>query len=384
MRILVVCPHVPYPLNNGGSIRAFKIAEGLSRRHHIHLLAIAQETPSADVTAALRAISEEVTVVQHHPNRIANVLRGVVKRPYALQKYWAESIDEAVVDAMTHCDVALFNSLHTAQYARTAWPCVLDSHNVEHVQWRRWGQVSRSPFVKLYCQRQGRMLERWQVGVADAMGAIFACSTLDASILGPKSVLAPNGVEIGEPMPRNPEPATFLFVGDMGWRPNADAARQLARYILPEIHDRIPEARVEIVGRQSARLARAMEGTGLHVVGPVESVAPYLARATAAVVPLRTGSGTRLKILEAFAAGVPVVSTMVGCEGLHVVDGEHLLIADSIEGFADACARIATDAELAATLSANGRKLVETAYTWETTVGIVEETCGIVAARGAQ
>jgi glycosyltransferase involved in cell wall biosynthesis len=151
---------------------------------------------------------------------------------------------------------------------------------------------------------------------------------------------------------------SLLFLGTLDYIPNEDAVHFFANSILPLLLGSGREIECRIVGVKPPKSFEALAGrAGLTVVGPVREVAPEYARARLMVVPLRAGSGTRIKILEAFRFGVPVVSTTVGAAGLHVKDGVHLLIADTPEEFSAACLRLLEDDRLA-------RMLAENAFEW--------------------
>jgi glycosyltransferase involved in cell wall biosynthesis len=144
--------------------------------------------------------------------------------------------------------------------------------------------------------------------------------------------------------------------------------------MFPRIREQVPSARFEIVGKNPPNSVLALANEHIVVTGRVDSVSPYLSRATALVVPLRSGSGTRIKILEAFAAGVPVISTAIGCEGLEVEHGRELFIADTAESFADACVHISRDAVLARKLCDAAGALARAKYDWQRTVDTIEKT----------
>jgi glycosyltransferase involved in cell wall biosynthesis len=157
----------------------------------------------------------------------------------------------------------------------------------------------------------------------------------------------------------------LIFVGHLRYPPNIDAVRFLAHHILPALRARIPEARLTVVGDGAPGVLGEFRGRDdIDLVGRVPSPLPYYQDAHVAVVPLRAGGGTRLKILEAMALGRPVVSTPLGCEGLAVEHGKHLLIASDAEDFAAAVARLLTDRALATRLILVARALVERDYDW--------------------
>ena len=204
-----------------------------------------------------------------------------------------------------------------------------------------------------------RRLER---EIATSGAAVVVCSELDRDRLGRPNVwVVPNGYERAaqSPAPTDLGPArptgpVLILVGLLTYEPNRDAAAFFATQILPHVRRHRPEAQFHVVGRydSEADLDPWRGLPGVKVLGEVADVPTQLAAADIAVVPIRFGGGTRIKILEAFAHRLPVVSTTVGCEGLGVVDGEHLLVADDPVAFAAACVRLTEDAALRARLVA--------------------------------
>jgi glycosyltransferase involved in cell wall biosynthesis len=154
-----------------------------------------------------------------------------------------------------------------------------------------------------------------------------------------------------------------LFLGGLHWPPNAEALAFFIREIWPLVRRDQPNATLTAVGRDDSSLATECRGVpGVTLTGWVDDIEPYVARSRALIVPMRAGSGMRVKILEAMARGLPVVSTRVGCEGIDVRSGEHLLVADDPSTFAAALVRILTDADLAQSLAAAARRLTLARY----------------------
>jgi glycosyltransferase involved in cell wall biosynthesis len=222
---------------------------------------------------------------------------------------------------------------------------------------------------------------------------IYVSSELERARLGSQSVdhvrVLPNALRPIEPLPprAGSEPVTFLFVGTMGYEPNADAVTWFCEEALPHLR-RLSERpfRVVVVGSGAQEALGALpKPPELEVVGPVRDVTPYYADADAVIAPLRAGGGTRIKILEAFAFGRPVVSTTVGAEGLDVRDGAHLLLGDDPETFARQCLRLIADGALARRLTVNGRALYESAHTGRALANVVapEPSPGCARARAA-
>ena len=181
--------------------------------------------------------------------------------------------------------------------------------------------------------------------------------------------VVPNGYELTWEPPDHVEPRsatapTFTFVGLMGYAPNIDAVRWFATQVLPIIHRSVPGATFRIVGRAAETVADLDLLDGVRVVGQVDSLRDELAAADVAVVPIRSGAGTRLKIIEAMANRLPTVSTVVGCEGIEVADRQEILIADGAAPFAAACVEAATDVALRGRMIAAAQSRFEERYRW--------------------
>jgi glycosyltransferase involved in cell wall biosynthesis len=217
------------------------------------------------------------------------------------------------------------------------------------------------------------LVERFETRLARRFDRVIAVSERERALLLAADpalwvAVVENGVDASALTPLAEEPSSreLLFVGNLAYRPNADAVRWLAEAILPRVRADLPEARLRVVGRGASRgLQRLAEAHGVAFEGEVSDVRPHYRRALLAVVPLRAGGGTRLKVLEAMALGRPVVSTAIGCEGLPARDGEHVLLADSPEAFAAAVIRLAGDEALRARLRAAARRLVEERFDWD-------------------
>ena len=191
---------------------------------------------------------------------------------------------------------------------------------------------------------------RWRalhVRISRAAAAVVVCSQLDADRAGLRGVrVLPNGYPLpshpaGHPTPSSPP--TVLFHGTLRYPPNADAARFLVEEVGPRLRALVPDAQIRLVGRAPSWLEACADPPRVTLVGQVPDITAELGRADVVIVPLRYASGTRVKIVEAFAHRVPVVSTTIGAEGLDVADGTHVLLADDAASLARACARLVTD-----------------------------------------
>jgi glycosyltransferase involved in cell wall biosynthesis len=331
---------------------------------------VAARTPWREaVRAVTAAVSREPYVLyRRHDRRPVRAMLGEQAR-----------LDSPDVLYLDHLDSALFRPLlpHV--------PAILDLHNVYSLLVRRAAAEQARWWSRLYLRREATLLDRAERRAIQSVNGVFAVSeeeTQHFKELGPKSLyVVPNGVdcaayEAASADRRSPVP-TLLYLGTMSWVPNVNAALFLAKEVLPRIRLRFPDARVQIVGRDPTPEVQALNALpGVEVTGGVPDVKPYLREAHILAVPLEAGGGTRLKILEAFASGLPVVSTPTGAEGLKVVHGEHLVIADR-ERFAEGILSVLSGAISGALLAERARMLAHTQYDWNI---IGETACNAIAA----
>jgi glycosyltransferase involved in cell wall biosynthesis len=255
---------------------------------------------------------------------------------------------------------------------------ILMFHNITSQQYGRVSRVEHRWDRKLRAWINGVTMGYWEPRYAAEFDRCTTVSAVDQELLlkaNPRLRVdvIPNGVDIEKYQPLSPPSASvspsLMFLGNLGYPPCADAVLYFCSEILPLLRLANSLIEVWIVGQSPPPEVLALEGRGVHVTGRVGDVVPYYERSALCVVPLRAGSGTRLKILEAMALGRPVVSTTIGCEGLDVVDGEHLLMADTPEQFAVKTLRLLRDRQLYERISVKGRELVEAKYGWDKIAG---------------
>jgi glycosyltransferase involved in cell wall biosynthesis len=258
-------------------------------------------------------------------------------------------------------------------------PRVIDFVDALSLNMRRRGAQDH-PLVRWLFRIEARRLESYERRLCLAADRAVVASERDRGAIGPLpnlSVVA-NAVETSRfPFSREGrDPHTLVFTGNMGYYPNADAVVWFARHVLPRIRAALPAVRLQVVGARPTREVRrlaAAPGGPVEVVGYVEDIGVFLRRASASVVPIRVGAGQQFKVLEAMASGTPVVATSVAADGLDAVGGEHLLVADEPQVFAEHALRLLGDQSLADRLARSARRLVEEKYTWERSVADLEE-----------
>jgi len=267
--------------------------------------------------------------------------------------------------------VELLHAAHVAAHVRGV-RTILDMHNVESVLFRRLVRHQRPGLARVLTWSDAVKLPAYQRRIIPQFDHCLAVSDQDADELrrvvpGARVTVITNGVDPEEFFPQASvaQPNSLVFTGSFTYPPNAEAMVFFCRDVLPRIRAVVPDVRLSIVGQRPGPQVRALGRLpGVEVTGRVPDVRPYLARATVVVVPLRVGSGTRLKILEAMAMGRPIVSTSLGAEGLDVCAGEDLEIADGAASFARAAVALLRDPDRCARLGTHARRTVMQRYAW--------------------
>jgi polysaccharide biosynthesis protein PslH len=384
--ILAITSQLPWPLNTGGHLRTFHMLRALAKRFRVRLITGAPEG-SEEGAVALAREGVRVFAVRVGPRRtwregLRALAAALRRQPYVLyQRHNRREIRITLDEELQRerPDIVYLDHLDSAVFLRqfSGIPVVLDLHNVYSLLVRREAQ-DRGRIMGLYLGREGRLLGQAEQRIARRIDILFSVSEQEAEhfrSLGARTVhVVPNGVDCGTyealPIGRREGTPRILCVGAMSWAPNASAARFLATRILPRVRERFPMAELCIVGKDPPCDLAALDGrAGVRVTGEVPSMLPYLREAHVLAVPLKAGGGTRTKILEAFAAGLPVISTAVGCEGLRVVSGEHLLVRER-DDFAEALTTLLSRPAAGQALADRGRQLARRLYDWSTIGGV--------------
>jgi polysaccharide biosynthesis protein PslH len=390
--VLVITSELPWPLNTGGHIRSFHVLKALSQQFDVRVIAGVEMADDPGLPALGRNGIRVVPAFQSKRNPFAEfgrVARALLREePYvmfnrhnrpamrqAIRQQLAEKTPDVIY--LDHLDPLALRGLFPKV------PIVADLHNVYSTLAKRVASERKFP-VNLYLHNESRLLSYMEKQVAAAASVITTVSDMERGHLqklGGRAVrLVPNGVDCAAfsqyPVGRNHAQPTLLYLGALSWQPNAKAAEFMAREVMPRILKERPDVRLQIVGRNPGPEVNALaELPNVEVHANVPDVGVYLEQASILAVPLDSGGGTRLKILEAFAAGLPVVSTPVGCEGIDCRHGEHLWVTERNQ-FAEGLLEAIEAPELATEFAERGRKLAEETYDWSV---IGKSACAAVA-----
>ena len=383
MRVLAVTTRSPYPLHEGRALRTFNILREIARRHEVHLCTFLQAQEEVDGLDEMRAFCADVyaePLYLEHPRRelAVDLVRDLVSpTPMLAAKYRRASMMRKASEwlATRNFDVLHLDMLHLGEFVPLALrqPVVLVEHNVEAVIIERRIETTGNPLVRAFLRRQHAKLLRYERRICESVDEVVTVSELDAEQLrqlAPRGSYTPvpNGVDSSYFSSKAGErkPGALVYVGGLNWFPNLDAIRYFVAQILPLIAQRVPEVSLTVVGKLpgDSIAAEFAHLPNVRLTGTVDDVRPYIDAASAYVVPLRIGGGTRLKILDALSMQQALVSTSVGCEGLDLVRGEHLEVADDPQSFADAVVNVLSNPQFAARLGAQGRERVCSHYDW--------------------
>ncbi len=394
MRIVMLCPTAPWPMNSGTRIRQAHLAQALASRHELTVVYFQDEPGEEAVVARLTAWgirpipvsarTKERHLTNSHPHPPT---RGAPRNePWLLRGEYSAAFAAAVeqecgrapVDAVVVARLALLRYVTGVIGPERV---VIDLDDVESIKLARMLATLPWGLSRLRRYPDWWRLRRWE-DRASACAAATVCSAADAMRLARRGwrqvIVIPNGVDVDalRPLPEpDGAPPTLLFCGLLSYEPNRDAMVWFLRAVWPSIRRQLGAARMLIIGRQPPQELLALHGSdGVVVQGPVEQVEPWYAQSHVAIAPIRAGSGTRLKLLEAFAYGRPAVSTTVGAEGLDVTDGRDIMLADTPSTFAAACVQLLRSRHMRQALGAAGRQLVEARYAWAAIEGQWRQT----------
>lgn len=370
MRVLFLTETIPYPLDTGGRIKTYHTLQMLEGQHEVHCHAFVRHESQLRYDASLAPLCQSLTlhmVSRSLPRELRYLARSVVSRvPFTVTRHF-EPAAFAKMQAQTASlpfDAVYCDHLSMMEYGkRLGLPIMHDAHNVEYRIFQRYAAALGISPRRLLAEREWRLLERYERKAYQMCDLIFAVSDVDAEEIrklagrSPRIVAVPisvdaEGLKPSWPLTTEPE---VLFVGGLHWPPNVDAVNYLLDKIWPLVRRERPDARLTIVG--GGKLGKG-DDEGVTFAGRVEHVEPYFAKSRVLVVPLRSGSGMRVKILDGFARGVPVVSTSVGAEGISAIPGTHFLAANDPTPFAEAVVALLADSARAQELAVAARRLV--------------------------
>ena len=407
MRIVWVKMGGLWPATTGGRVRSLNTISELAREHQISVITTHGQGDDPEGLGEQLARCERVVSVPYAvPKRGSAAFAAAVAGswfshyPVDLWKWRVRAVRREVQKVLASGNVDLciadflFAAANVPMLARQRSgqagnvPVLLFEHNVEYLIWQRLANLETTAWKRALFEMEWRKVRACEAEACRRAAMTIAVSDDDRERLsemspGSRIVSIPTGVDTRyfTPRPGADVPARLVFSGSMDWHPNEDAVCYFVDTILPRVRAEFPNVSFTIIGRNPGPRVRELAAQpGVHVTGTIDDVRPSIAEGAVYVVPLRAGSGTRIKIFEALAMGKPVVSTTVGAEGLALESGRHFLAADTPHDFAHAVIRLLRDPVRRQALGDAGRALVEANYSWTTVARQFEARCEEVVA----
>ena len=384
MRILFLSQLIPYPADAGPKVRSYHLIQYLAQRgHEITLVAFRRSSDRAeDIEHMLRYCTAVHTapMIRSRVRDLWHMGRSFMSRsPFLIARDHVPAMHSKIGALLTsgHFDAIHVDQLWMAQYALAAGNngngagqrplLVLDQHNAVFVIAQRLAESSENQLLKEMFRRESALLERYEQEVCARFDRVVWVTSEDRAALGADGGLTiPICINPDEKtvVQRAPDACRVTFLGGLHWPPNADGVRWFVSQVWPRVVDLVPDARLTVIGKDPPAELDPATVPQLEAPGFVRDLQPYLSETAVFIVPLHAGGGMRVKILDAWAWGLPVVSTTIGAEGLAGRDGENLLLADTEAEFAAATVRLLRDADLRQRLAQGGRATVERCYDW--------------------
>jgi polysaccharide biosynthesis protein PslH len=377
MKILILCNKSPWPKREGGPIAMYAMISGLiNAGHTVKVLAantnkytVEPESIPVDFKESTQIELVDIDLSLNIPDALYNYLS---RKSYHVSRFHTKAFALKLVEVLKKdsYDIIQFEMLYMASYLDvirkySKAPVVLRAHNIEHKIWQRIAENCTNPFKRIYLNHLYRALKRFEIGILNKVDGVVAITPVDARNLDRLShstniISIPFGIKLDtlSENPVQPTEASLFHIGSMNWYPNEEGIRWLIDEVWPKITVRLPEVELHLAGRYMTDWLTGLSVPRIIIDGEVPDVWEYMQRFSIMVVPLFSGSGIRIKIVEAMAAGKAIITTTIGAEGINYENGQHLLIAKDAKSFADTIVRLCNDSALRETLGRNARMLI--------------------------
>lgn len=395
MKVLWLTYDLPYPPHSGGSLRAYQLLKGMSKNHQIDLFSFIRREEQLANLPELKKYCRRIETFKRpyvwSPRNI--LLSGFSTLPFASVGYYFREAKIKIQRMLEDLpagrqeekyDLVHFLTFYPAVYLpfvkSLGYKTLMGNDNLEHRLYRRYADQQKFPPLRWLLAIDIFKIKKFEEKLWKLADVNVALSEGDAEtvskVTGKPCPVIPNAVDtvgFSEIRKKPHEDSVCLFVGDFTYRPNQDAVRWLIEAILPTINNQQSTSNLLLVGRNPTDYIKNLASENITVDGEVDDIRDAYARADVFLAPIRVGGGTRLKILEAMAAGLPIVSTTVGAEGLDVTDGENILLADEPQEFAKKIETLLKNPALRDKIGAAGRLLVRQKYDWKQSVEKLNE-----------
>jgi polysaccharide biosynthesis protein PslH len=387
MRILFLSQVLPYPLDAGPKMRSYFVLRHLIQEHEVTLLTFVRDTDRPQDIAHLADLCHAVQTVPMCRTQLRDLkflAQSLMSQtPFLILRDQMPAMTAKIRELVNAepFDVIHADQLWMAQYALAAKAesprvkLILDQHNAVHLIPQRLAEAETNPVKQAFLAREARLLTAYEPEICGQFDHVVWVTEEDRHAVAAWSKPA-NGPTSSTVIPICADPAhvkpvervakscRITFLGGLHWPPNAQGVLWFAKHIFPQVRAEVPGAVLTVIGKNPPS---GLAGEGVEATGYVVDPMPYLTETAAFIVPLHAGGGMRVKILDAWSWGLPIVSTAIGAEGIETEHEKNILIADTAESFAEAVIRILNDPTVAQQLGQNGRQRVLEKYNWQVT-----------------
>jgi len=377
MKILMLTPYLPYPLHSGGQIRSYHLIKNLSKKNEITLFSFIRSREEEQYIPELKKFCKTVKIFYRRPawSPVNILLSGITYYPFLVCIYLSQSFNRAITQAIKQEN---FDLIHTETFyvmpniPKTNIPIILVEQTIEHMVYKHFTDEFKWKLLLPLLMIDVKKIKYWESFFWKKAAKVIAVSETDKQDmqkLVPKIniEIVPNGIDaewFEEKMFKKPHPPTVLYVGNFKWLQNVEAVEILVKKVWPVIKKLVPDAKLWIVGRSPDKLIRSLKGESIVIDDSVMDVRQAFQNSDLLVTPIEGPGGTRLKILEAMASNLPVVSTSVGVEGLNVEDQKEAFIINNYQKMGETAAHLLMNTIQAGSVANTAKKFVQRNYSW--------------------
>jgi glycosyltransferase involved in cell wall biosynthesis len=379
MKILILCNKSPYPPKEGGPIAMNAIIDGLCQAgHQVKVLAINSNKYSIDVKDIPELYRQKTNIETVYIDLSIKPLDAFLNlftgKSYHVERFISKNFEKKLIEILeaSHYDIVQFEMLHMSPYVDTVRKhskarIVLRSHNIEHLIWERVASISKNPLKKLYLKHLAKTLRNYELSMLNQYDGIATITKKDGETmreLGCRIPLIdiPFGIDLLT-LKDNPgieaEFPSLFHLGAMNWMPNEEGIKWFLAEVWPMVNKAFPKLKLYLAGRHMPEWIYNTALPNIEVTGEVDDAFDFMYSKAIEIVPLFSGSGIRIKIIEGMAAKRAVVSTSIGAEGINVESGKNIMIANTPDAFVEAIKKLVSDKQLCVTLGENARELIE-------------------------
>ena len=378
----MITPYLPYPPYSGGQIRTFNLLKQLGQKHQITLVSFIRKKEEKQYLPLLEKYTDKIITIKRRPawNLINVLLSGLTTFPFLVSIYYSPSLKRIIKNLLQKEN---YDLIHAETFyvlpnlPKTKIPILLVEQTIEYLVYKRFSQRNNFFPIKPFLYLDVAKIAKWENYYWKLVDKLATVSEEDKNYIAASNhrndiQVVPNGVDfeafekIYQNNIKRKKNKKVVFIGNFTWLPNREAAKLLVKNIWPLIHQKLPSAQLEIIGRKPTYEIIGLNNPQLNikVIGEISDIKQAFAAADLSLVPIRNGRGTKYKVLESIAAGVPVVGTTLAVEGLNLKHQKEIFIANKEEKLANYACQVLTQPQLAKKMSRLALKKLKSQFSW--------------------